>query len=65
MTSNVGLNLEKLRSACSVLGHPYFIWAKRGTDQEKFEEISISGAIRLGFLRSLVSAIRCEASHVV
>ena len=33
-----------------------------GTDKAKFEKISISRAIRLGFLRSLVSAIRCEAN---
>ena len=34
-----------------------------GTDQAKFEKISISRAIWLGFLRSLVSAIRCEANE--
>ena len=32
-----------------------------GTNQAKIEKISISGAIRLGFLRSLVSAILYEA----
>ena len=33
-----------------------------GTNQAKIEKISISRAIRLEFLRSLVSAIRCEAN---
>ena len=32
------------------------------TNQAKIEKISISRAILLGFLRSLVSAIRCEAN---
>ena len=33
-----------------------------GTNQEKFEKISICRAILFGFLRSLVCAIRCEAN---
>ena len=33
-----------------------------GTNQAKIEKISISRAIRFGFLRSPVSAIRCEAN---
>ena len=33
-----------------------------GTNQAKIEKISISLAIRLGILRSLVSATRCEAN---
>ena len=33
-----------------------------GTYQAKIEKISISGEIQLGFLRSLVCAIRCEAN---
>ena len=33
-----------------------------GTNQAKIEKISISRAIWLGFLRSLVSAIRCKAN---
>ena len=35
-----------------------------GTNQAKIEKISISRAIQLGFLRSLVSAIRCEANEI-
>ena len=35
-----------------------------GTNQAKIEKISISRAIRLEFLRSLVSAIRCEANKI-
>ena len=35
-----------------------------GTNQAKIEKISISLAIWLGFLRSLVSAIRCEANKI-
>ena len=35
-----------------------------GTNQAKIEKISISRAIQLGFLRSLVSAIRCEANKI-
>ena len=35
-----------------------------GTNQAKFEKISLSWAIRLGFLRSLVSAIRFEANKI-
>ena len=35
-----------------------------GTNQAKIEKISISRAIWLGFLRSLVSAIRCEANKI-
>ena len=35
-----------------------------GTNQAKFEKISISRAIRLEFLRSLVSAIRYEANKI-
>ena len=34
-----------------------------GTDPAKFEKILIFRAIRLGFLRFLVSAIRCEANR--
>ena len=33
------------------------------TNQAKLEKISISGAIQLGFLHSLVNAIRCEESE--
>ena len=33
-----------------------------GTNQAKIEKISISRAIWLGFLRSLVSTIKCEAN---
>ena len=33
-----------------------------GNNQAKIEKISISQAIWLGFLRSLVSAIQCEAN---
>ena len=35
-----------------------------GTNQAKIEKISISRAIRLEFLRSLVSAIWCEANKI-
>ena len=35
-----------------------------GTNQTKIEKISISRAILLEFLRSLVSAIRCEANKI-
>ena len=35
-----------------------------GTNQAKIEKISISRAIWLEFLRSLVSAIRCEANKI-
>ena len=35
-----------------------------GTNQAKIEKISISRAIRLEFLRSLVSPIRCEANKI-
>ena len=35
---------------------------QRGDQPSKKWEISISGAIQLGFLRSLVSTIRCEAN---
>ena len=35
-----------------------------GTNQAKIEKISISRPIRLEFLRSLVSAIRCEANKI-
>ena len=35
-----------------------------GTNQAKIEKISISRAIRLEFLRSLVSDIRCEANKI-
>ena len=35
-----------------------------GTNQAKIEKISISRAILLEFLRSLVSAIRCEANKI-
>ena len=34
------------------------------TNQAKIEKMSMSRAIRLGFLRSLVSAIRCEAYKI-
>ena len=33
-----------------------------GTNQAKIEKLSISRAIRIGFLCSLISAIRCEAN---
>ena len=35
-----------------------------GTNQAKIEKISISQAVLLGFLRSLVSDIRCEANKI-
>ena len=35
-----------------------------GTNQAKIEKISTSRAIRFGFLRSLVSTIRCEANKI-
>ena len=35
-----------------------------GTKQAKIEKISISRAIRFGFLRSPVSAIRCGANKI-
>ena len=35
-----------------------------GTDQSKIEIISISRAILLGFVRSLLSAIRCQANKI-
>ena len=35
-----------------------------GTHPAKIEKISISRAIRLGFLRSLASAIQCEAKKI-
>ena len=35
-----------------------------GTNQAKIEKISISRAIRFGFLRSLVSAIRYKANKI-
>ena len=38
------------------------LWDQRGTNQAKIEKILISRAIWLGFLRSLVSTIRCEAN---
>ena len=37
---------------------------QRGDQPSKIEEISISRAIRLEFLRSLVSAIRYEANKI-
>ena len=37
---------------------------QRGDQQSKIEKISISRAILLEFLRSLVSAIRCEANKI-
>ena len=37
-------------------------WTNVGTDKAKFEKISISRAILLGFLRFLVRAIRCKAN---
>ena len=44
------------------------LWDQRGdsleTNQAKIEKISISRAILLGFLRSVVSAIRCEANKI-
>ena len=35
------------------------------TNQAKIEKIPISRAIQLGFMRSLVSAIRCEAMSIL
>ena len=39
-------------------------WTNVGTNQAKIEKISISLAILLGFLRSLVSPIRCEGNKI-
>ena len=35
-----------------------------GTNQAKIDKISISRAIRLGFLRSILSTIKCEANKI-
>ena len=38
------------------------LWTNVGTKQAKIEKISIFPAIQLGFLRSLVRPIGCEAN---
>ena len=46
----------------SVQGSELCFGTNVGTNQAKIVKISISRAIWLGFLRSLVSAIRCKAN---